>query len=294
MSDIDCESLRQRASSVWVVQRFEWSFFIMVRSPLSRSWRGVTIVGVCIVVASAAFALMTDSKRDKAIAAAKKYGKVAVVNGHVYGVQLRNRQAVDEVLPLLKDIIDLAGLTISGVDLNTVDMEAIGGLTPLVDLSLSGCGLTDAELQPLRALTDVTRINLSNNPISDRGLQFLGGIRQLRKVDLRFTKIHGEGVEQLASLPKLQELWLTGTGIDDNTVSHCATLSKLEVLYIPETEVTADGLMQLVNMHWLTKLAFPDGVPRHDRQRFADAFIDARRKARDAGEDVPLHDRQPF
>ena len=261
------------------------SFFVRRRIPA---------IAVCLLIGTATLAVMVDSGRDKAIAAAKKHGKVFVLRGQVYSVTLPSRKAIDEVLPLLDHVSELRELVIYGVDLTPDDIQAIARLTSLIALRFDGCGLRGAELDPLGNLTNVTELHLIKNPLTDRGMQFMSSMTKLEKVDLRFTTIHGEGIKYLADLPALKVLWLTGTGIDDGTVILCSKLKRLEVLWIPETQVTADGVMQLVQMYWLQELAAPSSIPGVERQRLGNSFVAERRKARAAGKDVPSHDNPPI
>jgi hypothetical protein len=263
-----------------------------IKSYLAR--RRIAAIVVCVLIGTATLAVMVDSGRDTAIAAAKKHGKVFILRGQVYSVTLPSRKAVDEVLPLLDHVSELRELVIYGVDLTPDDLQAIARLTSLSALRLDGCGLRGAELDPLGDLTNVTELHLIKNPLTDRGMQFMHSMTKLEKVDLNFTTIRGEGIKYLGDLPALKVLWLTGTGIDDETVILCGNLKKLEVLWLTETRVTARGAMQLVEMHWLRELAPPSTIPGIERQRLGDAFVAARRKARAAGKDVPTHDNPPI
>src|SRR5262245_15359360 len=125
---------------------------------LSLGWRKVAILGAGVLIAAGALAVIVDGGRDRAIAAAKKHGEVVIVNGHVRIVRLGNRTAVDQVLPLLKDLPELVELSIYGVNLTPVDLQAIGDLTFLSSVRLEGCGLSGQETAPLGNLMNVTRL----------------------------------------------------------------------------------------------------------------------------------------
>ncbi len=260
----------------------------------SLTWRKAAIIAGALLIACGALAVMIETRHAKAIAAAKKYGMVQTVSGRVYTVRLLNHKAVDEVLPLLKDVPEMGELIIGGVDLTPADIQMIGELTQLESLRLGGCDLSGDELSPLGKLKKIRSIGLMKNPLADRGMRFLREMKKLQKIDLNSTTIHGEGITYLVDLPNLKELRLEGTKVDDSTVGLCAKLSRLRNLRLHNTKVTADGLMQLTNMFWLDSLGIPDGISEAAMDSIAEAFVKERKKARASGKDVPPGDVPPF
>ncbi len=266
----------------------------MYRVWTSLTWRKAAISAAALLIACGALAVMVDSKREKAIAAAKEYGRVVGLGGRVYSVSLHDREAVDKVLPLLQHVSELRELKIGGVDLTVADIQRIGELKTLTSLWLNACGLRDAEVASLDKLTQLTELHMISNPITDRGLQLLGRMTQLKYVDLSATEIQGEGLKYLAAATDLEELRLTNTRIDDTSIGVCAQLKNLKRLYFSETAITLKGLMELVNLHWLQSIGVPDEIPASDLIRFQEALLKSRRAAREAGENVPDNDNPLF
>jgi hypothetical protein len=120
-----------------------------------RSFPFVIAIGVGLVIASSRLYAL-EAGRDHAIAIAKRYGPVEIYMDKVDRILLSNRKAVDEVLPLLKDIPDLKHLSISGVNLNDDDIRRISELAQLRGLTLSTCEIDDADFRVLSKLNGLT------------------------------------------------------------------------------------------------------------------------------------------
>lgn len=256
--------------------------------------RKVAILGMSLILFGGALALMMDADRKRAVVAATEHGNKLNFQGEMRVVTLNSRNAVDDVLPLLKDLPELRELQIARVPLTPEDLVTIGELRSLVVLRLADCGLTGDETLPLGNLTNVASLNLLKNPLTDRGMRFMNSMKSLQRVDLTGTRIRGEGLRYLASLPQLRELWLSYTLIDDHTIGYCAELKQLQQLHVNQTDVSANGLAKLTDLHWLEGIAVPDRISWDDRERLGDAFIASRRQTRAAGEAVPTHDNSPF
>ena len=167
------------------------------------------------------------------------------------------------------------------MDLTPDDIQAIARLTSLIALRFDGCGVR-AELDPLGNLTNVTELHLIKNYRSRHAVHEL---HDKARKDLRFTTIH-EGIKYLADLPALK-VWLTGTGIDDGTVILCSKLKRLEAL-IPETQVTADGVMQLYKCTGYRSLLHLVVYPGSNDRSLLRLWRSCRSTS--AGKDVPSHD----
>jgi hypothetical protein len=227
--------------------------------------------------------------RDHALAMAKQYGRLTIddiprVPKRIL-VSLLNRRAVDEVLPLLKDVPDLTILGIDRVELREEDFHAIGQLTQIQTLGLQKCTFDEDDLRLLSNLSKLYDLSLTFCPITDDALKYLSAMTGLRRLNLMLTKVRGTGLEHIT--PKMADLTLSGTLLDDDTIAYCTRFRRLHTLYFTDTRVTLTGLMKLVNMHWLLTMNPPRELRKEFIGRFRPAQKASTQAARKAGEDVP-------
>jgi hypothetical protein len=207
-------------------------------------------------------------------------------NGHqrIYSVGLPNNRQALEILPQL------------------------GKLEHLTSLSIGYKLLKDEDLKALPELPKLQTLTLAQTEISDGALEYIAKFRELKELELQQTKIRGHGFEHLSGLSKLEKLYLTNTPLDDSAMPHIARKFKmLRRIDLGDTQVTANGLMQLVDLHWLVDIGTPNDIvgPRDDpkeqakakmelARRYVTAYKASKRKAREAGEKVPPDHIHPF
>ena len=111
---------------------------LMFRNQKSATWQHIAVAGVCLLLVGTAIAAVSGA--DKSINVARKHGEV-FGNDHLgYSVRLKTQKGVDAVLPLLDNLPTLVELRVYGVDLNSKEIQLIGGLESLNGLWLDGCG----------------------------------------------------------------------------------------------------------------------------------------------------------
>lgn len=148
------------------------------------------------------------------------------------------------------------------------DLELLKGLVALEELDLSGTNVTDAGLVHLTGLKSLKRLNvgaglMKPTNVTDAGLEHLKSLHQLEQLVLSGAKITDDGLEQLAPLQNLQRLYLFQTRITDAGLKHLESLQELEILRVGRTAVTQEAAEQFqAKMPKLTRLieAPPDEV----------------------------------
>jgi len=269
-----------------------------------------------------------DTRSIKVINKYVRKGDVAVAsdhNGqHIIGLRLNKRSMMgndnaSEILPYLKKLPRLTDLKIGHVKLTKDDLAQIAVLTSLRSLLISKCNLDDDDLEFLQSLGELESLTLTDDTITDKGLQNIKLMTQLKHLDLASTRVRGPGLVHLKDLPELEWLDLGSTPLDDSAMPHiAANFPKLKRFDFGNTKVTPEGLMQLVDLHWLMTIGAPDdivgpdysqAVDRVERSKliraqrqakvalfgeFRKRHIASKQKARAAGIDVPPDHVGPF
>lgn len=259
----------------------------MNRQLSSFGWRKVVILSAGILIAAGALAVMVAGGRDRAIAAAKKYGQVDIdpSTNEVRRIDLHSREAFDEVLPLLRSVPDLQFLSLGGAELQEKNLQAIAELQSLPTLFMVLCDLDDDDMRFLEKLTDLRELRIAKNPITDEGLRHLAPLKSLEVLDLGHTRVSGSGLQLVT--PSLKNLCLSGTLMDDQSIVHCTRFKTLNRLSLDGTRVTETGLMKLTDLHWLALLGTPDGIPRAALRQFRAKYLESLENAAAMGEEVP-------
>lgn len=241
--------------------------------------------------------------RDLAI----KYGHVPKAADRIYGVTITTHEGAELLIPRLHRLPDLVSLSTAEVKLSDEQLEQIGKLDKLTQLILRTADIDDGDLKYLSGLSALTELDLTANPIEGKGLVHLKSLHSLEQLDLTATSFAGPGIEQLAVLPGLYHLRIQSTKIDDDGMTHVAKLRQLRGLDFGNTEVSEAGLFKLVDSYWLVQPNFPDdivGDPNGPQglmrerwammRRFREARLEALRKARAEGKNVPPDSFQAY
>ncbi len=251
-------------------------------------WRWGVLIVVLGSLTTVAWTYRNHACREHSLAMAKKYGSVedvAFVPARRLVVILRSRQGVNQVLPLLNAVPDMTELTFYKVALSGKDLRLICQLNHLSALQINQCELRDDDLRFLSTIVVLRELELAGNPITDDGLKHLSTLTSLRTLGLAGTLVKGPG---LASInPDLTWLRLQSTAVDDDSIASCTRFRHLSKLELAKTQITEDGLMKLVDLHWLTAIGPPEDVSGGARQRFRDARDAATEADRRAGKEVP-------
>ncbi len=235
------------------------------------NWRHLAVAALVLALVGTVFALAVETDRDRAIAAAQKWGRVIInpISRTVQRISLSDGHGYREVLPLLKDVPDLQHLSVGSAPLSEQELEAIGDLTQLPSLSISNSNVESDDLRHIGGMTSLRELRLAKNPITDDGLKHLARLKDLEVLDLSFTQVHGEGLQHVS--PTLTELFLTGSSLDDESIENCTQFRRLIRLDFVQTKVTVKGLMKLTELPLLTSLGFPNEISREAKQRFRHA-----------------------
>lgn len=206
---------------------------------------------------------------------------------------------------LSKKLSKLRDLSINGIPLKKKHLKILASLPHLITLRLRGCDLDDEELEAIKDMVDLELLTITHTSITDEGLKYLAQMKKLRRLDLPKTQIRGPGLAYLKGFDQLEWLNLGSTLLDDSGMPHvAANFPKLTRFSFGNTKVTPEGLMQLVDLHWLGHIGPPEyiGVPDHLKnekgfsrweyqrpffRKFGKAHLASKRKARVTGMTVP-------
>ena len=188
----------------------------------------------------------------------------------VRGLFVPRTDNLHEALTRVAKIQHLSRLRMRGTDVNEDDLAVLAGMKNLQDLDLS-----------------------QNPTVTDAGIATLSGLENLRVLDLTSTSVTGTGLKDRADMVSLYQLNLTDCPVTDESLAAIPHFPKLEELLIGGTEVTDKGLMSLVGWHSLRRADRTLRTTKAGSQAFNEAFLAARRKARDAGEQMDPRDIAP-
>jgi hypothetical protein len=180
------------------------------------------------------------SKRKAAIAAIEKLG------GHVnlFADQPFCPDWLDSLLDE-NSVGEVVSVTLSGTDVNDVDLANLTGLTKLEILELDHTQVSDAGLAELSGLTNVDKLFLGNTSITDDGLVHLTGLTKLNTLFLSSTKLTDASLVHLAGLTELEWMDLEGTQVTDAGLIQLTGLPKLKWIDLRNTRVTDHGASEL-------------------------------------------------
>jgi len=132
----------------------------------------------------------------------------------------------------------LENLTMTGSDLSSEDLTALGTMTTLKHLVLSDCGISSTG--SFASLTALETLDLTNNTV--RNLDFLTGMTNLQKLYLGSNAV--TNLSAVSSLTALTELDVSHNSITG--ISPVGSLMNLKVLNASHNNITeADVLKQL-------------------------------------------------
>jgi hypothetical protein len=167
-------------------------------------------------------------------------------------------------------------------------------LEHVVSLSLYDRDVTDKDLAGLAGMTQLKFLDVNHNPrVTDAGIAALAGLENLRYLDLSNTQVTGTGLKGRADMVNLYQLTLNDCPVTDESLAAIPHFPKLEELLIGRTQVSDKGLMGLVGWHSLRRVTRTALTTKTGSQAFNEAFLSARRKAREAGEQMDPRDIPP-
>ena len=150
-------------------------------------------------------------------------------------------EAFDELRGMNRE---LEFLIVSGTQISSDCLPAIGQLSAMRKLALDRCNIGDKNIESLQQLSKLIQLSLDNTKVTDAALPKLAKISSLRQLTLRGNNITDANLEYLGQLPKLRALDLHQTNITDAAFAKLAKLSSLRTLNLSKTNITGQGLSQ--------------------------------------------------
>ena len=260
---------------------------------MKRRW---VIVGGCILIA-VAFGFQQTEPLDEL----RKYGSLQRGVGRVVGPNgysfvpngMAGKSFVDS-LPVLSRCRSVRYLYVPKMANLGETLARVAKLEQILAVDLFDQDVADEDLASLAGMKQLEVLVLSHNPrITDAGVAALSGLENLEYLDLTNTKVTGTGFKDRADMVSLYELNLTDCPVTDESLAAIPRFPKLEELLIGGTEVTDKGLMTLVGWHSLRRADRTLRTTKAGSKAFNEAFLAARRKAREAGEPMDPRDIPP-
>lgn len=106
-----------------------------------------------------------------------------------------------------------AGVNLSGAQISTELMQAVGQLGEIQWLDLRGARVSDEHLAVLGQLPRLQLLALGDTQVTDEGLRSIQGLKELRFLSLDRTLVSDVGLMRLAGMPKLEGVSLQGTRV---------------------------------------------------------------------------------
>jgi len=261
---------------------------------MRRRW---LIFGVVVAIA-AAVGFQQSEPLDKL----RKYGSVSSdgvwVDGQLHG--LRFTTACDsleqfrEALRVLRRCPSVNRIYVQKM-MNLRDaLVEVATVEHIAALELRRTDVDEDDLAVLAGMKNLQFLDLSRNPtVTDAGVAALKGLKNLRYLDLTNTKVTGTGLKDRADMASLEHLTLNDCPVTDESLAAIPRFLKLEELLLGRTQVTDKGLMCLVGWHSLRRVTRSALTTKAGSKAFNEAFLAARRKAREAGEQMDPRDIPP-
>lgn len=173
-------------------------------------------------------------------------------------------------------------------------LARVAGLEHVVSISLCDRDVADNDLAGLAGMKQLKFLDLSHNPrVTDAGIAMLSGLASLRYLNLTNTGVAGTGFKGRADMVSLYKLTLNDCPVTDESLAAIPRFPKLEELLLGRTKVTDEGLMALVGWNSLRRVTRTAVTTKAGSKAFNDAFLAARRKAREAGKQMDPRDIPP-
>lgn len=261
---------------------------------MNRRW---LIVVACILIAVAVGFQQVEplhELRDHGTVAPGGWWFDGDLHGHRFVAKDSSPTHFVNALPILQKCPSINRVAVpKSSELGRV-LAQVAQLDQIVAIELFDKDVSDEDLAGLAGMKQLKFLELSHNPrLTDAGIATLSGLENLRVLDLTSTSVTGAGLRDRADMVSLYQLNLTDCPVTDESLAAIPHFPKLEELLIGGTEVTDKGLMSLVGWHSLRRADRTLRTTKAGSQAFNEAFLAARRKARDAGEQMDPRDIAP-
>jgi hypothetical protein len=260
---------------------------------MRRRW---LIVGAGILIAAA-----VGFQQAEPLHELRKYGSIHQGVGHGVGADeysfvpagMAGQPFVDSLAALARcpSVRELVVPKMAGLD---DTLSRVAKVKHVLSLRIRGVDANDDDVSALAGMKNLEFLDLSRNPkVTDAGIAALAGLENLRYLNLTNTRVTGTGLKDRADMASLYQLNLTDCPVTDESLAPIPRFPKLEELLIGGTEVTDKGLMNLIGWHSLRRADRASRTTKAGSQAFNEAFLAARRKAREAGEPMDPRDIPP-
>lgn len=260
---------------------------------MKRSW--ILLLGVALAIAIAA-----GFQQVEPLDELRKYGSLTRGVGGVgpddYSFMPDDMAAsrFAESLGVVSRCPSVRGLFVPKMDDLEEALARIAKLEQVTWLWMRRIDADDRDVAALAEMTNLRFLDLSRNPnVTDTGVAALTGLENLRRLDLTGTSVSGTGLEDRGDMVSLEQLTLDDCPVTDESLAAIPRFPKLGELHLARTNVTDDGLMSLVGWHCLYNVRRSALMTWAGSQAFNEAFLAAKRKAREAGEAVNSRDIPP-
>ncbi len=229
-----------------------------------------------------------------------------LINKRIEGIRIQTKKDKDGAERIAYARINITKSNRAEVLKN---LSHLGDLKYLIRLGFNGAELIDEDLKGLPPLPNLQQFWIqTKGSFSDKGLKHLAGMKGLKVLGLKTSQVQGSGLVYLKDFNQLESLTLSGSQMDDSGMPHIvANFPKLERLSFTNTSVTSRGLMQLVGLHWLKIIGYPNSIIEKKQDlssqqkakraiglEFDKAHLASMRRARAAGIEVMPYDWAPF
>ena len=186
------------------------------------------------------------------------------------------------------------GLFVQKIDNLREALGRIAKIEHVTWLRMRSIDADDRDIAVLTGMGNLKFLDLSDNPrIADAGVAALAGLENLRYLNLSNTGVTGTGFKGRVDMVSLYQLTLNDCPVTDESLAAIPHFPKLEELLLGRTNVTDKGLMSLVGWHSLRRADRTLRTTKAGSKAFNEAFLAARRKAREAGEQMDPRDIPP-
>jgi hypothetical protein len=259
---------------------------------MKRRW---VIVGAGILIAAAVGFQQAEPLEDL-----RRHGSLAQGVGGVKAdeyIFMPDEKAVSgfvDSLGVVARCQSVRGLFVPQMDNLREAVARISKLERVTWLRMRGIEATDDDVLALAGMRNLEYLDLSDNAkVTDAGIAALAGLENLRYLNLTSTGVTGTGFKDRADMASLYQLNLNDCPVTDESLAARPRFLKLEELLLGRTNVTDKGLMNLVGWNSLRRVTRTLRTTKAGSQAFNEAFLAARRKAREAGEQMDPRDIPP-